>query len=168
QQPLHPQQPYQSQQPFPPQQPMQQPLMPQQTPQFPPTVDPALSGQDAVPTEFIPSAPRIPSGEPGDANALDALFGDEKFRDYEGEPAPTVAFAGASPEEPADDEPKEISRLHVTMMWVAGSVVALLALTAFFLVGTKLPMLAGTGSTDPSPAATDPAEERPVGPVAPG
>lgn len=161
--------------------PPQQPTAPDLTAQFPttqypttqypqapvpPTVDFGLQGQDAVPTEFIPSAAQTATG----TNALDALFGEDKFQEYEDalvSPTPPP-ITPAAPEESGDEPPTGISKLHVTMMWVAGSVVAALALFAFFLVGTKLPMLTGSTPTDPSSAPIPVETERPVGPVEPG
>src|SRR5690606_32017101 len=100
------------------------------------------------------------------ANALDALFGDDKFHDYETEP-PTINTPGGEPTSGGDEPPKGVSRTHITLMWVAGSAVALFALFAFFIIGTKLPLLTGAG-TSPSTEPTAPVEtERPQGPVAP-
>lgn len=131
-----------------------------------PSFDPSLAGHDAAPTEFLPSATQAAAGGLGDPNALDALFGDDKFRDYEHGP-PTVAAPGGSPGDDGSEPPKGISRTHITLMWVAGSAVALLALFAFFLVGTRLPILTGSGASPtetPAPVET----ERPEGPVEPG
>lgn len=133
---------------------------------MPPTVDFGLEGQDAMPTEFIPSTAQGAT----DSNALDALFGEDRFQEYEDalvSPTPPPATP-AAPDESGDGPPPGISKLHVTMMWVAGSVVAALALFAFFLVGTRLPMLTGSTSTGPSSAPIATETERPIGPVEPG
>lgn len=159
----------------PPQQPGPQQPGPQVPggPQQPPTVaqpahpsfDPALPGQDA-PTEFITSANQA-AGTGSDTSALDALFGDDKFRDYEGEPPIPPPPGSGTGEEDGDEPPKGISRTHITLMWVAGAAVSALALFAFFLVGTRLPMLTG-GDAAPS-ASPEPTEaELPEGPVPPG
>ncbi|MBX3093380.1 MAG: hypothetical protein KF680_02390 [Cryobacterium sp.] len=132
----------------------------------PPTVDFGLEGQDAVPTEFIPSTAQTAT----DINALDALFGEDRFQEYQDalvSPTPPPSTP-AAPDGSGDEPPAGISKLHVTMMWVAGSVVAALALFAFFLVGTRLPMLTGSTSTGPSSAPIPVETERPVGPVEPG
>lgn len=148
----------------------QVPGEPQQTPTTAqpahPSFDPALAGQDA-PTEFIPSANQPAAGTGADGGALDALFGDDKFRDYEGEPPTPPTRGGGTGGDGGDEPPKGISRTHITLMWVAGAAVAALALFAFFLVGTRLPMLTG-GDAAPS-ASPEPTEaELPEGPVPPG
>lgn len=146
-------------------------------PPVPPTVDFGLQGQDAVATEFIPSPAQSPTPSPGgastEANALDSLFGENNFREYDASlvsatPPTPPPPSPDSPAEGGDEPPKEVSSLHITMMWVAGSVVAAFALFAFFLVGTKLPMLTGSTSVDPSSGPAPVETERPVGPVAPG
>lgn len=148
--------------------PQQPPAPPEPAaPQAPahPSFDPSLAGQDAVPTEFIPSANAAASAGFGETNALEALFGADQFHDYQLDPPP-VAPSG-SPADSGDEPPAGISRTHITLMWVAGSAVALFALFAFFIVGTRLPFLTGSGTTptdQPAPIQTD----RPEGPVAPG
>ncbi|HRN29987.1 MAG TPA: hypothetical protein PK890_09850, partial [Terrimesophilobacter sp.] len=122
-------------------------------------------GQDAVPTEFSPAANNAAASGIEGTSALDSLFGEDQFRDYELDPPPATT-TGAPGD--GDEPPKGISRTHITLMWVAGSAVALLALVAFFIVGTRLPFLTGSG-TSASDEPTVPVEtERPQGPVEPG
>lgn len=142
-----------------------------------------------------PAAPTTPftrpdagqdAGQDGDGpSALDDLFGEEQFRDYgelpTGSAAATVALTQASPAwvDPLDEgnvaPPRApeigISRTQKIMLWVAGSLVGVLALVALFLVGTRIPDLLGTApvavaSASPSPSPTP--TEIPIGPVAAG
>lgn len=114
-------------------------------------------------------------------SALESLFAEENFRDYEAEPG--VSQAPFSRARANDDAPApaaaphrgEISRAQKILLGVAGGLVAVLALVALFLLGTRLPDLIGpaaaplpstspSASPNPSPSATT----RPAGPVEPG
>jgi hypothetical protein len=113
-------------------------------------------------------------GEPD--SAIDALFGETQFREYEsGVLDPNERpFAGraAQATTPLSDEPMVVSRTQKTLLSVAGGLVAVLALVALFFVGTRLPALlnaapvavVSTPATAPSPSTT----AKPVGPVANG
>ncbi|WP_167050678.1 septum formation family protein [Salinibacterium sp. ZJ77] len=108
---------------------------------------------------------------PVDDSALDSLFGEQNFRDYESEPPVVVAERP-----PLADRvnPGHITKRQKVLLWVAGGVVAVLALAALFLLGTRLPALTAAEPT-PTPTATEtaPAPDPeptalPVGPVEPG
>jgi len=84
-----------------------------------------------------------------------------------------AASAGVDPEV-ARRPPATVSRGHVLAMWIAGGLVALLALVALFAVGTRIPELtaepeptAAPAEPEPEPAPTFPALDD-AGPVAPG
>ena len=115
----------------------------------------------------------VPGGEleptPVGGGALDA--GDEVIEaeliDDDEEPDEQGPQAQPEPEK----ETARLSRTAVVVLWVAGSLVAVLLLIALFLVGTRLsglaaptPMPTVTFSPTPTPTATTPA----VGPLAPG
>src|SRR5690606_16517612 len=115
----------------------------------------------------------------GTTSALESLFADENFRDYEAEPDVAQApFARAHAEESvAEVAPHrgEISRAQKILLAVAGGLVAVLALVALFLLGTRLPELIGPAaaplpSTSPSasPSPSPSATTLPAGPVEPG
>jgi len=128
------------------------------------------------PTELLGSDP-IASGEPD--SALDALFGETQFREYEtGVLDPSESpFAVRSARVEADavgevPERAEISRTQKILMSVAGGLVAVLALVALFFVGTRLPAVFATqapvASSSPSPKPTPTSTTAAVGPVANG
>jgi len=116
----------------------------------------------------------------GTTSALESLFADENFRDYAAEPGPSQSpfVRAAAPAPRAASEPVErapLPRAQKVLLGVAGGLVALLALVALFLLGTRLPALvdtpadaAPTASSDPEPSAGPPVAELPEGPVAPG
>ena len=162
---------------------------------WPPLTDAALPGpQEPGPQEpgwqqSVPqgSGPQEPSpaanptetlGPAGNASDLDDLFGETRFREYDAGPdrsenpfvarPVTVATSGGDgPRAPAGG----ISRTQRVLLWVAGSLVAVLALLVLFLVGTRLP-----GFLGPAPAIVAPSSASPspsptvmaVGPVTPG
>ena len=94
---------------------------------------------------------------------IDSLFGETKFRDYEGEPmvrpipAELNPFAGAAPvasasarnasprtppvEGPPRGPPAPFSKKQRLLFWLAGAMIALLVLVlaVLFVVGTKVP-----------------------------
>lgn len=149
------------------------PPPPAETAAFPPVAD-ELAG--------IPSAAEFPPA-PTEAFALgssgiDALFGESNFVEYdEGPTASENPFAkkGVDPSDAgvADDSAHARTSPQVVLLWVAGSVVALLALVALFLLGTKLPTILGPAPgaavvTSASPSASPTPTTPPIGPVAPG
>ncbi|MFT4030133.1 MAG: septum formation family protein [Protaetiibacter sp.] len=107
-------------------------------------------------------------------SALDTLFGEDNFRDYDVEPAPVRVSTGPRVETPDAVGPHEgIGRAQQILLGVAGGFVLLLALVALFLLGTRLPALIGpdptpTPSVTPSPTPSPTPTVLPVGPVAPG
>jgi len=134
----------------------------------PPMAD-ELGGVPAAP-EF-PPPPTEAFADNAGAAGIDSLFGESKFREYDDEPMiPAGPFAGAAAKT-EKVKPAGISKTQKILMWVAGSLVALLALLALFTLGTKLPDLLGPGpevialpTSTPTPTPT----EDPLGPVAPG
>jgi hypothetical protein len=153
----------------------------------PPAFDPALDGA----TEALAAEPTgidRPEGESAPPSDLDALFSDDKFTPHDdsalslapfaqraiGAAAPTApAAAPARPRTPRGPMPKS----QRVLLWVAGTLVALLAIAGLYFVGTRI----GDASTDRSapaspapsgtPSATPEATEPPaaaLGPVAPG
>jgi len=151
--------------------------------QLMPQPDPQEFGAGLLPsdvtapaTELLGSDP-IPSGEPD--SALDALFGETQFREYEtgvllSDESPFAARA-AQAEPGSPDGPAAragVSRSQKILLSVAGGLVAVLALIALFFVGTRLPALfahkapvvLSTPSASPTPTST----AKPVGPVANG
>lgn len=118
------------------------------------------------PTNELFGSNPAPSGDPD--SALDALFGETQFRQYEA----GVLNPDESPFAAKPDEPRVragASRSQKILLWVAGSLVAVLALIALFFVGTRLPALfthqapvvLSTPSASPTPTST----AKPVGPV---
>ncbi|MBN9140461.1 MAG: septum formation family protein [Micrococcales bacterium] len=148
-------------------------------PEAAPVAEPSMPPQaaaDLAATELLGSA--AIAHDASTTSALEALFADENFRDYVADPDPSQApFARARTETvdpaPASARRGEISRTQKILLGVAGGLVALLALLALFLLGTRLgaivpaspaPTASGTPSPSPSPSAT----ALPAGPVEPG
>ena len=135
----------------------------------------------AAATELFPVEPPFPV-DPAPAadqdSAIDALFGETQFREYEPsvlDPNERPFAARVAQTEPGSpDAPGRtgVSRTQKVLLSVAGGLVALLALVALFFVGTRLPALLGpapavvisTPSSTPSPTST----AKPVGPIANG
>ncbi|CAN5257032.1 hypothetical protein BH11ACT3_BH11ACT3_12240 [soil metagenome] len=120
-----------------------------------------------------------PAAEP--TSAIDSLFGDDAFREYD---AGLVPAASESPfvRRPADPEPPSppdpsapppagISRTQKILLGVLGGLLAVLALVALFFLGMRIPDLLGpapavaTPSASPSPSAS---AVLAFGPVVPG
>ncbi|RQP08916.1 MAG: hypothetical protein EAS51_13410 [Microbacteriaceae bacterium] len=111
-------------------------------------------------------------------SALEALFGEENFRDYSDEPTvPPVSFGRRAEKPEVAEEPTaapakgEISRTQKILLGVAGGLVALLALFALFLLGTRLPVLTvadATPTPTPTPTAAETVPPLTDGPVEPG
>lgn len=149
-------------------------------PPGPPPVAGELAGLPPEPE--VPADPTELLGGVGGPNALDDLFGESKFRDYEVEPGPSQNPFAARPFDPSQladgqatpehqEGPAGISRPQKVLLWIAGSLVAVLALLALFLLGTRLTDLLGpapavvvTPSDTPTPTPT----ALPLGPVDPG
>lgn len=151
-----------------------------------PTVPTAASAPPEPPTELIPAAtppePYFTSDSDEDFEAvspidspIDSLFGETKFKDYEGEPlvgpiptelnpfASAAAVASAAPQLTANEatpitgrarDPRApFSKNQKLLFWVAGGVLALLVLAVLFVVGTKIapaPVVATIGETTTS------------------
>jgi hypothetical protein len=152
----------------------------QAMPTYPdPTV--ALPAADAEPTQALERAPLRPPGE--DGSALDSLFGDDRFREYESALGPDPSNApfvnrGRSKElvrvEPGGDgappPPRQFGTPQKILAGVGGGLLAILALIALFLLGTRLPDLLGPASavSTPMPTPTPTLTALPIGPVEPG
>ena len=103
-------------------------------------------------------------------SAIDALFGESQFREYETGVLASEGFA--APTQLREREPREpLGTAQKVLLWVAGGLVAALALVGLFMVGTQLSAL-----IPPPPVAAEPtvapvvvdAQPPAVGPVAPG
>jgi hypothetical protein len=145
-----------------------------------PTV--ALPAADAGPTQALERAPLRPPGEEG--SALDSLFGDDRFREYESALGPDPSNApfanrgrsqelvrvggggGDSPPPPA----RQFGTPQKILAGVGGGLLAILALIALFLLGTRLPDLFGPAPavSTPTPTPTPTLTALPLGPVEPG
>lgn len=145
----------------------------------PPAVPPVAGELPGLPPEpDVPADPTEAFGGFGEDSALDALFGESKFRDYAAESGPSEnpftartvvvdeADVGAAPAVAAG-----IPRSQKILLWIAGSLVAVLALVALFLLGTRLADLLGPAPavvSSPTNTATPTAAALPLGPVEPG
>jgi len=122
------------------------------------------------------AVPPTAIGPSTEDTGLDDLFGENRFREVD------EGLAGEAPQRPGDDASREraprepMPRNVKILAWVAGGLVALLALIALFWAGLQLPGWTGAAAPSPSPTATsqtptptpEPTEETIVGPVAPG
>jgi len=146
----------------------------QEFPGFGVPLDPALDG----PTELIGAQAvglPTPEAEGLGASPLDDLFGEASFADYDdalipalpprGSTALAVIDRGSKPPRPP------IPTVQKVLMWVAGGLLAALALVGLFLLGTKIAKDAPAPAVaeSPSPSAT-PSQPGvlPLGPVANG
>ncbi len=150
----------------------------------PPTLPPMTEELEGIPpaAEFPPSpteafADVSGSVVPEGSSELDSLFGETKFVEYdEGPSASENPFVkksvdGAVPPDGVSAPARDAKKPQPVLLWVAGSLVAVLALGALFMLGTKLPALLGpapgalvTPTSTPTPTPT----EVPLGPVEPG
>jgi hypothetical protein len=135
---------------------------------MPTPLDYSLEGMtEVIEAEIVGLA--TPEGEGAPASALDSLFGDTQFRDYEGEPlipSSSVVRVSGGPKPPKGPH-EPIPKVQKILMWVAGGLVAALALVALFLLGTKLTP-APAVVVEPSPTPTPSFVVLPLGPVDPG
>ncbi|QEO09116.1 septum formation family protein [Protaetiibacter larvae] len=146
-----------------------------EVPEAPAVPAPADPVADLAATELLLGAGTT-AHDAGTTSALDALFGEQNFRDYDAEPVTRVAPAPAGERRAATVDVSErpgISRAQRVLLSVVGGLVALLALAALFLLGTRLPGLIGpapvvTPSASPSPSPSPSPTTEPVGPVEPG
>lgn len=173
-----------------------------------PVVSPAtelLSSGDApaIRAEPEPTAPEPAASEPTEsdpieaASTIDALFGEQQFKEYEDAPllgglpftappftappftAPSFTAQqdpdAAAPAAPPKPPHAPLDKNQKILLWIAGGAVAVLALLLLFLLGTKIPELLGPApvvAVSKSPSATPsvtPTSTTPAaGPVAPG
>lgn len=148
------------------------PAAPAPTPPTAPWLAAPLDASLEGPTEVFQAelvGQTMPIDEGVEVNPLDALFGATQFHDFSDEPL--IAPLVRQRVDVVDDGARAaIPRNQKVLMWVAGSLVAVLALVALFLVGTRIsrdthtPAAAITPTATPTPTATAAA----VGPVAPG
>jgi hypothetical protein len=158
------------------------PTLPPVSEPAPTQLSPIVELEPTQPSEII-AAPATAATElmrqPEEGGALDELFGTDSFQEYDDTLIPVVPRGsrrdgdGDGTGEGGQKQP--LGRTQKVLLWIAGSLVAVLALVAVFFVGTRIPMLLGpapgaqplpSASASPSPSAS--AEARPVGPVAPG
>jgi hypothetical protein len=108
----------------------------------------------------------LPPAEP--TSALDALFGESQFQEYqELGVLQTMSPLAAAPADDVAAPPTErapLTRNQKVLMWVAGSLVALLALVALFLLGQRL----GKAQAAPPPAPASTTAPSSVPTAAPG
>lgn len=135
---------------------------------------------DQGPTQALERAPLRPPGDEG--SALDSLFGDDRFREYDSALGPDpsnspFANRGRSKElvrvEGGGDgppPPRQFGTPQKVLAGVAGGLLAILALVALFLLGTRLPDLLGPAPAvaTPTPTPTPTLTALPIGPVDPG
>lgn len=144
-----------------------------------PTATPAEPTAVLVPRPLEP--PATGTDTSAETSAIDRLFGDEAFREYEPGPDPSQAPWANRPAKAAElvrvpvvagGEPPRggLTRLQKILFGVLGVLLAILALLALFLLGTRLPDLLGPAPavSTPTPTPTPTATALPLGPVEPG
>jgi len=134
------------------------------------------------PTQALVPAPLRPPGSAEPGSALDALFSEDAFREYEAGlgPDPSNApFAGRGrskelvyvPGGVGPPPPSGFGTPQKVLAGVGGGLLAVIALIALFLLGTRLPDLLGPAPAVATPTPT-PTPTRiaalPIGPVEPG
>jgi hypothetical protein len=149
-------------------------------------------GTELLPGPAVASA-GAPPGETEQLTALDALFGEGQFREYEGivdssqnpfarrEPVreaggPAGAGGTGDPGAPPGDGSSRppaagVSGVQRVLLIVLGSVLAVLAIIALFFLGTRLPDFFGPAPAVTAPSASPSPSASPViavGPVVPG
>ncbi|MDF1477618.1 septum formation family protein [Leifsonia sp. H3M29-4] len=147
---------------------------------FPP-LDSAMEG---VTEALMPQPVGLPDpvDESVESSALDSLFGEAAFVEYEATPILPPPPRRQPAEGPGQElvvvprAPKAarapLPRVQKILLGVAGGLVAALALVALFLVGTRLshlvPAPAVVASASPSPTPSASSGPSALGPVAPG
>lgn len=152
-------------------------------------VTPMVELEPTQPSEIVAAPPPLGDAatelmrQPEEGGALDELFGNDSFQEYDDTLISAVprssrrgGGAGGDGTDGTDNtgERAPLGRTQKILLWVAGSLVAVLALVAIFFMGTRIPLLLGPApGAIPSPTATpSPTPSlplvRPVGPVAPG
>jgi hypothetical protein len=148
------------------------PPLPEPLPEPLPSPEPTPAPAPEPPTEAL----AVTAPEPDAADPLGSLFHDTSFKDYEDESV-TGQLPGAgiaSPPVAKARRPKgaPLPRNQRILLWVAGSLVAVLLLVGLFFAGTRLPALLGPApavavSKTPTPTPT-PTQTPVAGPVAVG
>ena len=136
------------------------------------------------PTQALVPAPLVapgPSTEPG--SALDTLFGDDRFREYDSTLGPDPSNApfaararsrelvrGPAGGDGSPPPPRTFGRVQKILAGVGAGLLAVILLIGLFLLGTRLPDLLGPAPAvvTPSPTPTPTLTALPVGPVEPG
>jgi hypothetical protein len=143
-----------------------------------PPVDVSLHGAiDAVAAQ--PVGLEHPAQESTPVSALDSLFGEKSFQEYDSTiaagsvpfGASQLAIGASGVAEPPRPPRPPLARGPKALIWVAASLVAVLALMGLFVLGTQLaPVLSPEPVVTPTPtpsSTVDPFAEI-LGPVAPG
>ncbi|WP_309713073.1 hypothetical protein [Pseudolysinimonas sp.] len=132
------------------------------------------------PTQALVPAPLRPPGGPEHDSALDALFGEDAFREYQPGPDPNEApFAARGrsqelvhvPGAGGPPPPSNFGTPQKVLAGVGGGLLAVIALIALFLLGTRLPDLLGPAPAvvaSPTPTPTPTRTPLAIGPVEPG
>ena len=107
---------------------------------------------------------------PSQSSAIDSLFGESQFKEYEASAFPSEGISAlASTRERQPREP--LGTTQKVLLWVAGGLVAVLALVGLFFAGTKLSVLfppePEVEAAAPAASAV-PAQPVVLGPVVPG
>jgi hypothetical protein len=141
----------------------------------------AMASLPEEPTQALVPAPLRPPGSPAPGSALDDLFGEHRFQEYDStlgpDPSNSPFAARARSQElvhvPGGDgppPPRGFGRPQKILAGIGGGLLALIALVALFLVGTRLPDLLGPAPAvaTPTPTPTPTMTALPIGPVEPG
>jgi hypothetical protein len=141
----------------------------------------AMASLPEEPTQALVPAPLRPPGSPAPDSALDDLFGEHRFQEYDStlgpDPSNSPFAARARSQElvhvPGGDgppPPRGFGRPQKILAGIGGGLLALIALVALFLVGTRLPDLLGPAPAvaTPTPTPTPTMTALPIGPVEPG
>ena len=134
------------------------------------------------PTQALAPVPVHPLGNPEPGSALDALFSDDAFREYEASLGPdprNSPFANRARSTelvhvPGGDGPPPARTFGVpqkVLAGVGGGLLAVIVLIGLFLLGTRLPDLLGPAPAviaSPTPTPTPTRTPLAIGPVEPG
>ncbi|MFC5502194.1 hypothetical protein ACFPJ4_08075 [Lysinimonas soli] len=147
-----------------------------------PAAAPPAAATPTEPTHAQPTPAEAPPLEPTPAettSAIDALFAETAFKEYDDALVPIASPAArpvaAGPAPAATGDHHGLTRAHKVLISIAVGLVAIVALIALFILGTRLPALLGsapaaipTASASPTPTPTTTSTVKPVGPVAVG
>lgn len=154
----------------------------QAMPAFEPEPTQAMPTFSDEPTQALVPAPLRLPGSPEPGSALDALFSDDRFREYgsglgpdpsnapfanRGRSKELVHVPGAGTPLP----PTGFGTPQKVLAGVGGGLLAVIALIALFLLGTRLPDLLGPAPAviaSPTPTPTPTRTPLAIGPVEPG